>query len=45
MVRVDDDEREVPVELAVREAHGLDQVARVVALDEVDDDLGVGLGA
>jgi hypothetical protein len=41
---VDDDECEVPLELAEREAHRLDEVALVVALDEVRDGLRVGLG-
>ena len=45
MVVVDDDEREVALELGVRGAHGRDEIAVVVALDEVRDDLGVGLGA
>ena len=42
---MDDDEGEVPLELRVRGAHRGDQVAVVVALDEVDDHLGVCLGA
>ena len=45
MVAVDDDEGEVALELGVGRAHGLGEVALVVALDEVRDDLGVGLGA
>ena len=45
VVVVDHDEGEVALELAVSGAHRLDQIALVVALDEVDDDLGVGLGA
>ena len=43
MVAVDDDEREVALELVVGRAHRLDEVAFVVALDEVRDDLRVGL--
>ena len=35
MVVVDDDEREVSLELRVRLLHGRDEVAVVVALDEV----------
>jgi propanediol dehydratase small subunit len=41
---VDDDEGEMALELGVRRAHRLGEVARVVALDEVRDDLCVGLG-
>ena len=44
MVVVDHDEGEVPFELGECEAHGLDEVAFVVALDEMRDGLGVGLG-
>ena len=44
MVVMDHDEREVALELVEREPHGLDEVAFVVALDEVRDRLGVGLG-
>ena len=44
VVVVDHDEREVALELVEREAHGLDEVAFVVVLDEVRDRLGVGLG-
>ena len=44
MVVVDHDEREVALELGEREPHGLDEIALVVALDEVRDGLGVGLG-
>ena len=44
MVAVDDDEREVPFQLVVGLAHGRGEVALVVPLDEVDDDLRVGLG-
>ena len=44
MVVMDDDECEVPLELGEREPHRLDEVALVVALDEVRDGLGVGLG-
>ena len=42
---VDRDEREVALELAVGGLDRLDEVAVVVALDQVRDDLGVGLGA
>src|SRR5581483_9362850 len=42
---VDDDEREVPLEVRVRTLDGLDEVAVVRALDQVRDDLRVGLGA
>ena len=45
MVVVDDDEGEVPLELGEREANGLDEVALVVALDEMRDGLGVRLRA
>src|SRR5206468_6144334 len=45
MVVVDDDEREVALELAVCGAHGSDQVAGVMTLDQMRDDLGVGLRA
>ncbi len=45
VVVVDRDEGEVPFELRVRGAHSVDEVALVVALDQVDDDLGVRLGA
>ena len=45
MVVMDDDEGEVALELREREAHGLDEVALVVALDEMRDGLGVRLGA
>ena len=38
------DERVVAAELVVRHAHGLDQVAVVVARDQVRDHLGVGVG-
>ena len=44
VVVVDDDEGEVALELAVGLARRLEQVAVVVALDQVDDHLGVGLG-
>ena len=44
MIVVDDDEGEVPLELFVGRAHGFQQVAVVVALDQVDHDLGIGLG-
>jgi hypothetical protein len=43
MVAVNDDEREMALQLRVRLAHGLDEVACVVPLDEVNDDFGVGL--
>ena len=45
MVAVDDDEREVAFELLVGGADGRGQIAVVVLLEEVDDDLGVRLGA
>jgi hypothetical protein len=45
MVAVDDDEREVALELRECLAHGLDEVALVVPLDEVGDRLGIRLGA
>ena len=44
VVAVDRDEREVPLELAIGQPDGLDEVAVVVLLDEVCDGLGVGLG-
>ena len=44
VLAVEDDEREVPLELGVRRAHSRDEVALVVALDEVRDHLGVRLG-
>ena len=44
MVAVDDDEREVALELLVGGAHGGSEISVVVPLDEVDDDLGVRLG-
>ena len=44
MVVMDDDECEVALELVERAAHGLDEIAFVMALDEVRDGLGVGLG-
>ena len=44
VVAVDDDEGEVSLDLAIGTAHRLDQVALVVALDQVGDGLGVGLG-
>ena len=44
MVGVDGHEREVALHLAERLAHGLDEVAVVVALDQMRDGLGVGLG-
>ena len=43
MVTVDDDEGEMTLEFLVCGAHGLDEVARVMALDKVCDDLGIGL--
>ena len=45
MVVVDDDEREMPFELAVRAPDRLGEVALVVALDQMRDGLGVGLGS
>ena len=44
MVVVDHDEREVALELVERATHSLDEVAVVVALDEVSDRLRVRLG-
>ena len=44
MVVVDDDEREVPLELAERAPDRLCEVSLVVALDQVRHRLGVGLG-
>ena len=44
MIAVDDDEGEVAFELGVGRAHRLGEIALVVALDEVGDHLGVGLG-
>ena len=44
MAVVNDDERVVAFELAVGGGDGLREVAVVVPLDEVDDDLRVGLG-
>jgi len=44
MVTVEDDEREVALELGVGRPNGLGQIPLVVALDEVGDHLGVGLG-
>jgi hypothetical protein len=44
MVAVDDDEREVALELLVHGAHGRREIPIVVSLEEVDDDLGVRLG-
>jgi hypothetical protein len=45
VVVVDDDEREMALELAVSLARRLEQIAPVVTLDQVHDHLGVGLGA
>ena len=44
MVGVDDDDRKMALEVPVRRAHGLGQVAGIVALDEMGDHLSVGLG-
>ena len=44
MVSMDRHERVVTLELAVRRADGLHEVAVVVVLDQVGDRLGVGLG-
>ena len=44
VVAVDDDEREVALELGEREPNRVDEIALVVALDEVGDGLRVGLG-
>ena len=43
MVVVDEDEGEVPFEPRVRRAHRFDEVAVVGVLEQVHDDLGVGL--
>ena len=43
--RRDDAEREVAVQVEERAPHGLDEVALVVRLEQVRDDLGVRLGA
>ena len=43
MVVMDDDEREVAFERGVRLLHRANEIAVVVALDEVHDDLGVRL--
>jgi hypothetical protein len=43
MVVMDDDEREVPFELGVRLLHRGDEIAVVIALDEMHDDFRVGL--
>jgi hypothetical protein len=45
VVVVDDDEGEVALQLVVRASDRLGEVAVVVALDQVDDGLGVGLRA
>ena len=45
MVAVDDDEREVALHLADARRDASSEVAVVVALDQVGDGLGVGLGA
>ena len=45
LVVVDDDEREVADEPHEHRAHGLDEIALVGRLEQVRDDLGVGLGA
>ena len=45
MVVVDDHEGEVPLEFRERKANGLDEIARVMALDEMRDGLGVRLRA
>ncbi len=44
MVVVDDDEREVPFELAVRAPDRLGEISFVMALDQMRHRLGVGLG-
>jgi hypothetical protein len=43
VVVMDDNEREVALELLVHGAYGLDEVSLVAALDQMDDHLGVGL--
>src|SRR5207253_9968458 len=45
VVAMDDDEREVAVELAIGAPNRLDEISGVVAFDEVRDDLGVRLRA
>ena len=44
VVVMDDDEREMSLEVVEREPDGLDEIALVVALDQVGDGLRVGLG-
>ena len=44
LVVVDRDDREVPFELRVDAAERLREIAVVLLLEQVDDDLGVGLG-
>ena len=45
MVVMDNDEGEVPFELAIDGAHGLQEIAFVVVLDQVHDHLRIRLGA
>ena len=45
LVVMDDDEGEVAFEPRVDGAHGRDEVAVVGVLEQVRDDLGIGLGA
>ena len=45
VVVVNRDEREVAFELGIDGGNGRDEIAGVVPLDQVRDDLGVGLGA
>ena len=44
VLAMEDDKSEVPFQLGVGGAHRRDEIALVVPLDEVGDDLGVGLG-
>ena len=44
VIVMDDDEREMALEAQVGVADRLDEVARVGVLDQMRDDLGVGLG-
>ena len=44
VVVVDGDDREVALELRVDALDGLGEIAVVLLLEQVDDDLGVGLG-
>ena len=44
VIVMDDDEREVSLEVVEREPDGLDEIALVVPLDQMGDGLRVGLG-